>query len=134
MKILIIGFESNRRKKLQFLQALICFIERENTRVPFNHIENNLKLGQWVTVRRTEYKEKKLSNYQISELENVPGWTWYPQKDIDDLHLEKIRQFVEREKHCRVPQGHIEDKIRIGSCVRREQYRKGTLGLDIQKM
>jgi hypothetical protein len=53
---------------------------------------------------------EKLFPARRQALENIPGWTW--QKSFDDgweLGLERLKQFVERERHARVPQKYTDE-------------------------
>jgi hypothetical protein len=65
------------------LGALGQFVEREgHARVPAIHVElfqgAELKLGPWVSSRRTEFRAGGLSAERIAALEAVPGWDWNP--------------------------------------------------------
>ena len=65
------------------LEALHQFIHREgHPQVPNKHVElvdgKEIRLGIWVSKRRSDYKHGKLSAQRVAALEAVPGWTWHP--------------------------------------------------------
>ena len=123
------------------LGALRHFAEREGHSSPGpdaeEHIDgHDLKLQHWVQSRRTDYRNGKLSNEEIVELESLPGWRWDVASESHDDHLRALKQFVEREGHALVPAVHKEKydgkTFKIGSwiVVRRSIYKKGELDQD----
>ncbi len=57
--------------------ALQSFVSRTgHTNVPFAHIENEVRLGRWVTNIRSKKAKGLLSDEHCSRLEGIPGWTW----------------------------------------------------------
>lgn len=57
----------------------------------------DIYLGTWVSYLRTRYKNDKLDNDQISELEALPGWRWSlqpgPQRDEErDQEILQLRE------------------------------------------
>ena len=57
--------------------ALEQFAEREgHARVPQDHVESGLALGQWVSSQRQEFKRGNLDPARTRRLTHVPGWTW----------------------------------------------------------
>ena len=112
------------------LEQLKKFVKREgHARVPNSHIEENFKLGQWVTLRRISFKQNKLSLDKIKELETFPGWTWDPIESQFQEGLDYLKKYIKREGHANVNQKHIEDKFKLGQwvVVRRGDYNKGKL-------
>lgn len=62
---------------LRMLALLRRYAKREgHARVPAAHVEARLKLGQWVSARRAEYRRGRLSKGVIETLERLPGWGW----------------------------------------------------------
>ncbi len=62
------------------------FAEREgHALVPQQHWEDGYRLGQWVGVQRTTYRQETLSDDRIRRLESLPGWLW------DTRHLTSAR-------------------------------------------
>ncbi len=100
----------------QAYAALVNFTEREgHARVPNSHIEDGVRLGKWVTHQRS--KRDELTGEQRKRLESLPGWNWDARTDMWHRKLELLRQFQRREGHALVPQGHVEDGVKLGSWV-----------------
>jgi len=112
------------------LGALQAFVEREgHTRVPSAHVEAGVRLGKWVTKRRSERNSGRLDPAHVAELERIQGWTWDPRTDDWNAGMHSLHSFVDREGHGRVPTGHVEADHRLGSWVvtRRADHGKGLL-------
>lgn len=110
--------------------ALRGFAAREgHGRVPRGHVEAGVKLGTWVTDRRSENRAGRMRAERVAELEAVPGWTWDPGADDWAAAVAAFRSFVDREGHARVPRGHVESCVRLGSWMaqRRADWRAGRL-------
>jgi superfamily II DNA or RNA helicase len=87
-----------------------------DTLVPVDHVENGLKLGQWVRLRRKEHK--KLSPERQALLEAIPGWFWGTKSDyVWNQKLTLLKKFAEREGHARPTYDHIEDGVKLGGWV-----------------
>ena len=71
------------------------------------HIEDGLRLGQWVAVQRT-WREK-MSPERIALLEALPGWSWNPHTDGWERAYAVLMKFTHREGHAGVPKEHVED-------------------------
>ena len=89
-------------------KRLQAYVEREgHARVPQSYKdETGFRLGNWVTHRRKKYKTDTLSSERIKALEVVPGWVWDTYEDQYQVGLKRLRAYVEREDHARVPMGH----------------------------
>ena len=120
------------------LKALLQYVDREgHARVPFSHKEpykgTSINLGSWANSRRTDRRNKKLSDELESTLGHLPGWEWNPKEDDYQRRFQALLQYVDREGHARVPPSHKEpfdgEHIKIGTWVgsRRLDRRKGTL-------
>jgi hypothetical protein len=60
-------------------EALVRFTEREgHARVPKSYVENDFKLGQWVSGQRTVKNKGQLRKDREERLNAIPGWTWTP--------------------------------------------------------
>jgi hypothetical protein len=65
---------------MEHLELLRKFSARTGaTLVPVDHVEDRLKLGQWVRLRRKEHK--KLNPERRALLEAIPGWFWGTKSD-----------------------------------------------------
>ena len=106
--------------------AAHTFAQREgHARIPVNHIEGGIKLGQWVVIQRSN--KDQLSQPRREELEALPGWTWDPYADAWDERLAATRAFAEREGHARIPRSHVENGISLGSWVLIQRRNRDTL-------
>jgi superfamily II DNA or RNA helicase len=115
---------------LEHLERLKAFAEREgHTRVPVDYVENGMKLGQWTRLRRREHR--KLSPDRQALLEAIPGWYWGRSADhIWDQKFALMKKFVDREGHARVPSGHVEDGVKLGSWVTEQRSNRDTIAPD----
>ena len=106
------------------------FVEREgHARVPRDHLERGLRLGQWVGVQRSQYSKGKLSKERVARLETLPGWEWIAHDGRWDLNFAALETFVKREGHTLVPSDHMESGLRLGTWAngQRWTYRGGKL-------
>ena len=88
-----------------------------HARVLFGKRYEGYHLDKWVNVQRTRYIKGKLPADRVARLESVPGWTWDPIADQWEEGFRSLCQFVERERHSRVPALHVEDGFRLGQWV-----------------
>ncbi len=97
--------------------------------MPLGHIEDGFRLGLWVSNRRSKRRRLRLDHARIAQLEALPGWSWEPITDFWSAGLAALRAFVAREGHPRVPRGHVEAGVRLGSWAnsRRAERRRGDL-------
>ena len=110
--------------------ALLAFAEREgHASVPNRSIEGGLALGQWVGTLRQQYSEGHLGPDHVAQLEGLPGWSWDAKASQWESRLSLLCRFIEREGHARVPAGHTEEGVPLGTWVskRRDEYARGCL-------
>jgi superfamily II DNA or RNA helicase len=94
---------------------LTAYKAREgDCRVPPKHIENGFRLGQWVTVQRTQSDE--IDAERRRRLEKL-GFLWDPHKSKWEAGFAALSRFKPREGHCLVPDAHIENGFRLGSWI-----------------
>lgn len=105
------------------------------------------KLGRWVERQRTNYRMGKLDAEKIEKLDRI-GFEWKLQSQrkpcypvCSEFHdeafkrmLEKVKAFVKKEGHCRIPQRYPADP-QLGRWVknRRSEKKHGTLDKDREK-
>jgi Helicase associated domain len=85
------------------------FSEHEgHCRVPYGYkSEDDYRLGIWVLTQR---KKKDLMNPDRRQrLEAMPGWSWDPHSDRWEEGFAHLREFSQREGHCRASQGYKTD-------------------------
>jgi len=111
------------------------FKEREgHSNVPYDHIEDGMKLGLWLREQRHQKKEGKLVKRLEEQLEDV-GIMWDVLSEQWENKFHLLVQFQKRERHSNVPPGHIEDGIKLGRWLskQREQKKIGKLDSSREK-
>ena len=105
---------SNRRNikwELGFA-ALFKFRTREGHCCPSRHyIEDNFKLGQWVSVQR--YR-KDLLTVERKRLLRTIGFVWNVRERFWEQNFAALLKFKRREGHCCVPTDHRENGLKLG--------------------
>ena len=105
--------------------ALQEFKKREgHLRVPRSHIESKVRLGDWIHTQRL--RKKNLTNIQIKRLSDT-GFSFDPHTEQWELAYLALTQFHKKEGHCRVPQKHFQDGIKLGLWVGVQRRNKGLL-------
>jgi hypothetical protein len=107
------------------------FSERaRHCRVVISHKTNDgYRLGQWVSVQRT--RKEKIDLGRRQRLEALPGWSWDVWSDQWEEGFSHLKEFSEREKHCRVPQGYkTDDGCRLGQWVGHQRSTKDKMDPD----
>ena len=83
--------------------------------------EVNLQnLGVWVIVQRSH--KAKLSREQIAQLDSI-GFSWDPSTDKWEESFEGLKEFRNKEGHCRVARGKVVKGIPLGDWVHRQRRR-----------
>jgi superfamily II DNA or RNA helicase len=109
---------------------LESYVARErHARVPRLWIEDGFQLGQWVSTQRQEHTRGRILLDRAGRLESLPGWIWNAPQASWDAYFERLGDYVRREGHARVPEGHFEDGARLGDWVveQRQRYKDGKL-------
>jgi len=109
------------------------FAEREgHARIPQRHIEDGIDLGAWVNGQRMSYATGKLDPERIARLEEIPGWTWNPNRAVWTANYSLLKQFAERTGSAHVPDGHVEAGVQLGKWVgkQRQKFKKGQLEVE----
>jgi superfamily II DNA or RNA helicase len=111
------------------IASLKAFIAAHgHARVPQDYVQDEFKLGDWITARRYQYKQGKLSNDRIHQLEQL-GVSWNAVAEAFDRGLAALKAYVDANGHARVPRGYMVDDINLGSwiAVKKQQFRKGLI-------
>jgi superfamily II DNA or RNA helicase len=108
----------------QGFAALQKFHKREgHCRVPARHEEGGCRLGSWVRSQRSN--KNILAPEQLKRL-NFLGFVWDPLGERWEQNFAALQKFHEREGHCVVPRGHMENELNLSLwvCVQR-RVKKG---------
>ena len=104
------------------------FVAREHhARVPIDHLENGVHIGNWVSSLRQ--KRARLSSERIAQLDKL-GFIWDATVDVFERNFLLLLQFVSREKHANVPYLHREDGVGIGYWVGQIRRKRNQLSPD----
>ncbi len=112
--------------------ALQSFNKREgHCRPPNRHLEDGLNLSSWVTFQRHLKIKGKLAANRIKRLEAL-GLSWDPLAEQWEESFAALKEFHKREGHCRLPNNHIEGKVKIAlwAGVQRQSKSNGKLSPD----
>ena len=79
---------------------LVKYVESEgHAQVSAKHIEDEFKLGVWVSNQRAKYNRKRLSEERIKTLESFKGWIWDPKEEYFKNGIVHLVKYIEREGH-----------------------------------
>jgi superfamily II DNA or RNA helicase len=134
------SFDPNRRQRLEALpgwswdphsqswEESFAYLEQfadqhGHSRVPSKYVtDDGYKLGVWVAVQRNVKVSMEIPPDRIQRLETLPGWSWFALEDRWEQYFSRLRLFVDREGHSRVPRGYkTEDGLRLGQWVGRQK-------------
>jgi hypothetical protein len=91
--------------------------------------DDGYRLGQWASNQRSHKDAMERDRRQ--RLEALPGWSWDPFSDQWEEGFSRLREFSERERHCRVPQTFkTDDGYRLGQWVAVQRRTKNKMALD----
>jgi superfamily II DNA or RNA helicase len=113
--------------------ALTAFKIREgHCRVPYNHLEHAVKLGQWINTQRTNATNGTLSAERKDRLTKV-GFIWKVHESGWDKGFAIITLFKAREGHCRVPSDHVENTFKLGTWVKNQRKLETSMSAERRK-
>jgi hypothetical protein len=112
----------------QGFNCLKAFQKREtHCRVPRDHKEDNLPLGQWVSVQRAN--KEKMSLERRRRLDDI-GFVWDALQSDWEEGFHNLQKYKNREGHCLVPQRHKEDNFPLGQWVSVQRANKEKMSLE----
>jgi len=128
-----LGFEWDQKVVWweQSFNALHAFkLKTGHCRVPVAFTTNGIKLGQWVSIQRTKFKEGKLSLERIARLEAL-DFDWDQLAITWEKNFSKLVAFKNDNGNCRIPV-HWKRDAQLGQWVSRQRvfYSKGKLSRD----
>ena len=104
---------------------LSAYNEREgHCRVPQRLVEGTLRLGQWVTVQRTNIDT--MSAERKKRLDGI-NFIWHVHGPERDEKFAALSKYKAREGHCRVPLRHVEGTVKLGQWVSEQRKQRDTM-------
>merc|ERR1740124_90939 len=119
----------------KMFDLMIAYKERRgHCNVPRRHIEDGIKLGEWLHRQRC-LKRKKNLDVDRKELLDDIGVAWDALSEKWEIHYRLLVKFKKRKRHSIVPSTHIEDGMNLGTWLntQRQQKKKGKLDKSIVK-
>jgi hypothetical protein len=110
---------------------LKAFSVREgHCRVPDGYrTDDGYRLGKWIGKQRSRKDKMALDRRQ--RLEALPGWSWDSRSDQWEEGFSHLKEFSEREGHCRVPRMFkTDDGYGLDTWVSTQRSRKDKMALD----
>ena len=109
---------------------LSVFKGREgHCRVPDDHIENGFRLGKWVGKQRAKKGMLPQRWKRLTEL----GFVWSVTSDQWEVGFRGLKQYKEREGHCRVHPKQEENGFKLGIWVITQRQTKKNMPVDRQR-
>ena len=117
----------------QSFEALQRFVAREgHARVPDPHVEDGIKLGNWVVEQRMN--RSTMSRERKARLEALPGWVWDARSDLWEQGYRRLKEYTKKHGHSQVPNRYEVDGYRLGQWVNTVRQRGVKGSLDPEQM
>jgi superfamily II DNA or RNA helicase len=88
--------------------------------VKHGHMEDGFELSRWVITQRQTHAKNQLTADRVHRLNSL-DFSWDPLTEQWNEAYEALVKFREREGHCRVPDGHVEDGLNLGRWVKKQR-------------
>jgi hypothetical protein len=92
--------------------------------VKYDHYEDHYPLGNWIgniRAKRIILDDEKI--FYLNEL----GFIWAPIAELWESGYLKLKDFSDREGHCKVPKLHVENGFKLGAWVSEQRSNKDKL-------
>jgi hypothetical protein len=91
------------------------------------HVEDGVRLGQWVSVQRST--KDKLTPERRQQLEALPGWAWDGKTTVWDRNYALLCDYAAEHGHANVTYSCVYGGVKLGQWVRgqRSNNAKGKL-------
>ena len=139
--------DSDRRQRLEALSGWSWNVFSDQWEEGFSHLksfsdreghcrvrrgfksDDGYRLYQWVAAQRNNKDEMDPDRRQ--RLEALPGWSWAVLSDQWEKCFSYLKEFSDREGHCRVRRGFkTDDGYQIGEWVKTQRSTKNSMDLD----
>jgi superfamily II DNA or RNA helicase len=139
--------EANRRQRLEALPGWSWDVLSDQWEEGFSHLkqysdreghcrvsqsyktEGGYPLGFWVSRQRT--RKDKIDPDRRKRLEATPGWSWDALSEQWEDGFSHLKEFSDRERHCRVPAKYrTDDGYRLGRWLIRQRDNRDTMDPD----
>lgn len=90
--------------------------------------KNDKLVKQWINEMRRKFRAGELDKTIVEALNQLPEWKWVDHSRFDKK-CNLVKNFADRNGHCRVPKDHLENNQRISTWIiaQRVKYRRNAL-------
>ena len=104
--------DASWERGMSLLKAFVN--ENGKARMPASYEVEGFRLGTWVNIQRGKYAKGNLDADRITELQDLPGWTWDERATIWDEAFAEVEKYVEINGDALVPYDYRVGEIRLG--------------------